>query len=223
MASERVSLQLAGPAGPLQAVLEVPDAGESDRRRDFAVICHPHPLHGGTMDNKVVTTLARSFQERGLATLRFNYRGVGLSAGSHDDGNGEVDDALVVVAEGLRRWPGARFWLAGFSFGGRVALRAASRLAPGSPAGLVTVAPALTRFASAPADVPLPGCPWLVVLGDADELIPADETVALVGALVPAPALELLPGVGHFFHGELNSLREHVQRWFDRVAPPPVP
>jgi uncharacterized protein len=223
MAIERVPLQLAGPAGPLQAVLEIPDAGTSAEVRDFAVICHPHPLHGGTMDNKVVTTLARSFHERGLTTLRFNYRGVGLSGGSYDEGDGEIDDALAVVAEGLRRWPAARFWLAGFSFGGRVALRAAARRAPGNPAGLVTVAPALTRFASGPADVPMPECPWLVVLGDADELIPADETVALVSALVPAPTLDLLPGVGHFFHGELNSLREHVQRWFDRAAPHPVP
>jgi hypothetical protein len=69
----------------------------------------------------------------------------------------------------------------------------------------------------------MPACPWLVVLGDADELIPADETVALVSALVPVPTLELLPGVGHFFHGELNSLREHVQCWFDRVAPAAAP
>ncbi|MFM1885852.1 MAG: hypothetical protein RL026_1009 [Pseudomonadota bacterium] len=213
MVPEREALQIPGPAGVLQAVLEDPRSALSPPLEAFVVLCHPHPLHGGTMDNKVVTTLARSFHELGLPTLRFNFRGVGQSAGAHDQGEGEVDDALAVITEGCRRWPRAAPWLAGFSFGGRVALRAACRAGPGKVARLVTVAPALTRFAAVPSEVPVPTCPWLVVMGDADELVPAAETVTLVEALRPAPRLLLLPGVGHFFHGQLNVLKDEVLSW----------
>ena len=114
-----------GPAGAIDLALN--DPGES--RRGIALIAHPHPLQGGTRDNKVVTTLARSAQALGAATIRFNYRGVGASSGSYDEGRGEIDDALAAVAEGRQRWPDAALWLAGFSFGGIVALRA-SRATP---------------------------------------------------------------------------------------------
>ncbi|MEY4760306.1 MAG: hypothetical protein RLZZ200_162 [Pseudomonadota bacterium] len=159
------------------------------------------------MDNKVVTTVARTFQELGIPTLRFNFRGVGESEGVHDEGRGEVDDALAVIAAGRSRWPGAALWLAGFSFGGLIALAATSRPEAGTVQRLVTVAPAFTRFHASPDEVRAPECPWLVVQGDADEVIPAAEVAGFAGRITPAPELVMLQGVGHYFHGRLNDLR----------------
>ena len=111
------SLVLKGPAGDLEARLDFPEGRQG---RDpaapvaFAVVCHPHPLFGGTLTNKVVHTLAKSFNDAGMPALRFNFRGVGASAGSHDEGRGEVQDALAVVHYGRERWPQAQLWLAGF-------------------------------------------------------------------------------------------------------------
>ena len=110
------------------------------------VVCHPHPLHGGTMQNKVVTTLARCAEELGMPSLRFNFRGVGASAGAFDEGRGETDDALAAVATARQRWPDAALWLAGFSFGGYVALRASTTRGVGEVSRLVTIAPAFTRY-----------------------------------------------------------------------------
>ena len=203
-------LQVAGPAGRLQVVIEDPRDLPGQPPAAFAVVCHPHPLHGGTMDNKVVTTVARTFHELGVPTVRFNFRGVGESEGVHDEGRGEVDDALAAVAAGRARWPGAALWLAGFSFGGRIALATSSRPEAGAVARLVTVAPAFTRFHASPAEVRAPACPWLVVQGDADEIIPAEEVSAFAAKINPPPELVLLPGVGHFFHGHLNGLRDTI-------------
>src|SRR5690349_10280842 len=136
MNSHTVRQMLAGPAGALECALDAP-AGES---AGVAVICHPHPVHGGTMDNKVVITLARAFLQIGLSTVRFNFRGAGGSEGTWDEGRGEVDDALAVIAR--HRDPRRRFMLAGFSFGGYVAAEALSRLPPEARAErLVLVGP----------------------------------------------------------------------------------
>jgi alpha/beta superfamily hydrolase len=209
-------LLIDGPAGTLQIAIEDPSATGAPAARAFAVVCHPHPLHGGTMDNKVVTTLARSFTELGVPTLRFNFRGVGSSTGSFDDGHGETDDALAVVAFGRQRWPDAQLWLGGFSFGGHVALRATRQPGAAGVARLVTVAPAFTRYYATPADVPLPPCPWLLLQGDADEVISAPDVIAWARAMQPPPDLVVLPGVGHFFHGNLNPLRDAVAAWAAR-------
>jgi hypothetical protein len=192
-----------GPAGSLEALVE--DSRTHDPPRGFAVVCHPHPLFGGTMTNKVVHMLARALQEAGLPTVRFNFRGVGASAGTHDDGRGEVDDAAAVAAWGAGRWPEVPLWLAGFSFGAFVALVASARLAP---ARLITVAPPVSRFD--PTDVPTPRCPWLLVQGTADEVVPTDTVLAWAHRQTPAPQLAILEGASHFFHGRLNDLREHV-------------
>ncbi len=132
----------------------------------FGVVCHPHPLGGGTLDNKVVHTVARTMQELGLPALRFNFRGVGASAGTFDDGIGETDDAQAVIDWGRERWPQAALWLAGFSFGAYVALRVSERR---RPQRLITVAPPVQRFQLAALRVP--DCPWLIVQGDADEIV----------------------------------------------------
>lgn len=202
-------LVIPGPAGALEAVVETPEpAGDSPAA--FLVVCHPHPLHGGTMDNKVVTTLARAAHELGAPSVRFNFRGVGASAGGFDAGRGETDDALAAVAFARQRWPGAVPWLAGFSFGGHVALRASNAAGPGAVARLVTVAPALGRNYGSVQEVTVPPCPWLVVQGDADEVLDPALIIDWARQLAPPPRLVVLPGVGHFFHGQLPVLQQHV-------------
>ncbi len=217
-------LRIAGPAGALETVLDEPQREGDTALNDaaarggaaFGVICHPHPLHGGTLANKVVFTLARGLQELGVPALRFNFRGVGASEGHFAGGTGERDDALAVVAWGKARWPAAAPWLLGFSFGAAVALgcaeRAGARL-------LVTVAPPVARAATAPPIERAPGleqmlkesvvprCPWLLVQGDADEIVDAAAVLDWASKRMPPPAVRVLHGAGHFFHGRLTELR----------------
>ena len=202
-------LTIAGPAGDLEALLETPAGAEGTR---VAVICHPHPVYGGTMTNKVVHVLAKSFNERGVPAVRFNFRGVGASVGAYDEGTGETQDALAVIDWAMQRFPGAALWAAGFSFGGAIAVRAAIAR---NAKRLVTVAPAVHRFAVGGAQ--LPRCPWLLVQGDRDELVDAAEIQRWVATLEHPPQLALLPGVEHFFHGRLNELRSVVLEWLDSI------
>jgi len=201
-------LTLAGPAGGLEALVETPVAGEGSdflAVSAFAVVCHPHPLYGGNLDNKVVHTLARAFNQLGAPAIRFNFRGVGTSAGTYDDGRGEIQDALAVIAWGRQRWPQAALWLGGFSFGGSVAVWAAGEAVP---ARLVAVAPGITKIGVTGAAAP--ACPWLIVQGDADDVVPPEVVLAWTRTLNPAPEVAVLPGAGHFFHGRINDLRETV-------------
>lgn len=199
------STTVPGPAGALEALIDMPQGVAVSR---VAVLCHPHPLHGGTMTNKVVHVLARTFSERGVPAVRFNFRGVGASSGGYDEGNGETHDALAVLDWAGRRWPGAALWLGGFSFGAAVAIRAA---AARPVERLVTVAPAIQRVAVEA----LPRCPWLLVQGDHDELVDAGEVQRWAAALAAPPEIVLLPGVDHFFHGRLNELRNALTSWLE--------
>ncbi|MGO9716430.1 MAG: alpha/beta hydrolase [Steroidobacteraceae bacterium] len=199
VALERLSID--GPAGRLQAIVEDPKLPAEC----YAVLCHPHPLHGGTMDNKVVVTLARALRETGIPTLRFNFRGVGSSAGTYDEGNGETADADAVASYGALRWPGRRLLLAGFSFGAYVALRLALER---DACRLITVAPAVDRMGFSA--LATPNCPWLVVQGDSDEVVDPKRVYAWVESCNPQPKLVVMPGVGHFFHGHLPLLRQAV-------------
>jgi alpha/beta superfamily hydrolase len=196
------SLVIPGPAGRLEAIHEVPGDGEA---KGVAVVLHPHPQHGGTMHNKVAHTLARSFVRSGFAVLRFNFRGTEGSEGTYDNGVGELADARAAIAWITARHPGLPLWLAGFSFGAAIAVRAALQA---EPDGLITVAPAIYRFANNLDGQP--GCPWLIVQGDEDELVSVDETVEWVDSLEPGPELLILMGAEHFFHGRLNDLRGAV-------------
>jgi len=193
------TLTLAGPAGALEAVTLCPAATAVAAS---AVILHPHPLHGGTLHNKVVHMLARGFADLGVASVRFNFRGVGASAGAFADGEGEAEDARAVI-EWLRRVrPHDRIWLAGFSFGAYVALRVARAA---GVAGLVTVAPAVHLYdfaALAP-----PDCPWLLIQGEADEVVPVAAVRRWLAGLAHTPQARFLPEVGHFFHHRLHDLR----------------
>ncbi len=203
---------LAGSAGALESVVEVPEGVTSPAA--FLVVCHPHPLHGGTMDNKVVTTLARCAHEIGVPSLRFNFRGVGASAGSFDEGRGETTDALTVVAHGRQLWPDAVLWLAGFSFGGVVALRASTTRGVGKVDRLLTVAPALGNNYESPRQITVPDCPWLIVQGGADDVVDPQLAEDWAALLDPPPRFVLLPEVGHFFHGKLTELAQHAGRFF---------
>ncbi len=197
-------LEIEGPDGALEAAIDASAAPAVAT----AVICHPHPLQQGTMSNKVVTTVARAFARLGADAVRFNFRGVGASAGSHADGIGERDDALAVVRWCRERWPGRPLYLGGFSFGAAVAAAIASRA---DPAGLVTVAPPVERLG---AGFTAPRCPWLLVHGDADDVVPAAPVLQWAAALPQPPRIVVLPGVGHFFHGHLAALTEAVTRQF---------
>ncbi len=212
------SVSIAGPAGRLEALVEQP--GADGRPPALAgVICHPHPLFGGTLQNKVVHTLARTLQAAGGATLRFNFRGVGASEGRHDGGAGEIQDALAAVAWARGRWPGAPLVLAGFSFGGAVAIQAAS--AAGA-AWLISVAPAVDRIVTEQLEVPR--CDWLVVQGDADDVVAADSVLQWMTRWAPQARVRVLSGVGHFFHGRLHELQACLrEEWPRGLRAPGIP
>ena len=192
---------VAGPAGDIECAVDAP-AGAP---RGLAVVCHPHPQHGGTMDNKVVQTLARAFVQLGYAALRFNFRGVGASQGAWAGGPGEIDDALAVA--GALRVPGQPLVLAGFSFGAYVVSHVAARLASAAAGAerLVLVGPAASRFdmAAVPPDT-------LVIHGEADDVVPL--AAVLDWARPQSLPVTVIPGAGHFFHGQLPLLKSLVVR-----------
>jgi alpha/beta superfamily hydrolase len=192
-------VQFNGPAGALEGAVDEPTDGAV---RGVAVICHPHPQHGGTFDNKVVATLQRAFVTLGWRAVRFNFRGVGASAGAWDDGRGEVDDALAVVQ--AARDAALPFALAGFSFGGYVAAQAAARLERRAE-HLLLIAPATGNFT-------LPAVPedTLVVHPEADEVVPLADTLAW--ARPQSLPVVVVPGGSHFFHGQLGLLKTLVTR-----------
>ncbi len=213
-ATERVLVD--GPAGRIEVAASRP--GEA---RAIGIVAHPHPLFGGTMDNKVVTTVARAFTEAGAATFRFNFRGVGATEGAHDEGRGETDDCLAVVEHAARAVGSLPLWLAGFSFGGAVALRASERA---DFERLVLVAPAFRRLSGhGLGEPPDPGDPKLgspgrhslattvVIHGDKDETVPLADSLAWA-ALREIPVV-VAPGADHFFHRKLHLLRDIVSRW----------
>ena len=179
-----------------------------------AVILHPHPLYGGTMQNKVVHALARAFGDLGVASVRFNFRGVGASAGDFAQGVGETDDALAVIEWVRTQQPDTSVWLAGFSFGAAVALRAAQRT---KVAGLITVAPAVNLYDFSALSTP--SCPWLLIQGEADEVVPVEGVRAWLSGIAPSPQTIFLPGVSHFFHGRLNDLKAALHDF----VPPHLP
>jgi len=196
-------LFVAGPAGQIECAVDLPampPAGASGT----AVICHPHPQHGGTMDNKVVQTIARAVLQLGWRSVRFNFRGIGASQGGWDDGVGEIDDAMAVIDAQRNR--DAPLLLAGFSFGAYVASQAALRLPDGAKAAqLVLVGPSTEKQA-------MPAVPpeTVVVHGEVDDVVPLSATLAW--ARPQSLPVIVLPGVGHFFHGQLGLLKTVIVR-----------
>lgn len=191
-------LTIAGPAGALECAIDRP----ADAPRGVAVVCHPHPLHGGTMDNKVAQTLARAFVQLGYQAVRFNYRGVGASEGGFGNALGETDDAMAVIEK--YRDPALPLALAGFSFGGFVAANAATRLPADAKAERIVLIGPSTKELSVPA-VPED---TLVIHGETDDVVPLSAT--LDWARPQVLPVVVVPGVGHFFHGQLTLLKNLV-------------
>ncbi len=209
------SLSLPGPAGALEVCVDHPDPAEACA--GLAVVCHPHPLEGGTMHNKVVTMLARSLRELGLVTVRFNFRGVGLSQGSYDNGRGETLDLLAVAQWARAAHPDWQLWLGGFSFGAWVSLLAARDL---PVAQLISIAPPAGRWDFSA--VQPPACPWLVVQGEADEIVSPKAVYDWLDKLGAQPTLVKMPDTSHFFHRRLMDLRGAVKNGVRHNLPPPL-
>ena len=201
-------LLLAGPAGRIEAAFDAPDA-DVPARPLLAIVCHPLPTEGGSMHNKVVTMAARALREVGATTLRFNFRGVGQSEGRFDDGVGELDDLRAVAAWARANHPDKILWLAGFSFGAYVSLRLAVEL---RAAALVSIAPPVGRSWDFSA-IEVPTAPWLVIQGEADEIVDPQAVFAWLEKLNP-PQLELvrMPDTSHFFHRKLMDLRGAIKQ-----------
>ena len=194
-----------GPAGALEVLINAP----ADARRGIALIAHPHPQQGGTLDNKVVQTLAKTFFALGYASVRFNFRGVGKSEGTFDDGVGETADALAALAHATGRFGRVPVALAGFSFGSFVQTRVATSVAAER---MVLVGPAVTRFG----DIVVPA-ETIVIHGEQDDVVPL--AAVLAWARPQELPVVVFPGCGHFFHGRLAQLQRTVAgMWHDPVA-----
>lgn len=214
LAQKEQPLIIAGPAGNIEAVLHSAAAdGALVARNALAVICHPHPQHGGTMDNKVVTTLMRCYRDLGVHVLRFNFRGVGASQGEFAQTIGECDDLRAVLAWVQQQLPGLELLLAGFSFGSSIAAQVSHEL-PGVR-HLTLVAPPVERYPYDRAGH-FP-CPVCVVIGGQDERVDvAGVHTWAAGLQLPAPLLAY-PEAGHFFHGYLTQLKSDLAEHLHQV------
>ncbi len=196
-------LMLAGPVGALEVLTTCPDCYEGTR--PIVVVSHPHPLYGGSMKNKVVHILARTFNEMGLLAVTYNFRGVGRSEGRFARGIGEVADLLAVVDYFRGRHPQAPIWLAGFSFGAFVTLGAHRRA---GAERMLLVAPPVSMFDFSAA--PEVAIPWMVIQGGRDEIIDPQSVSRWVSARPKRPVYHWLTDADHFFHGRLNRLRDKL-------------
>ena len=204
------SLLIDGPVGLLELLVERSTATPTA----IGIVCHPHPLFEGTMHNKVAYMLARSFKDANMLAIRFNFRGVGKRDGIHDDGQGEVDDVLAVIAWARAQWPDLAINLAGFSFGAYVALQTAQEglLADTLKINtLITVAPPVGRWDFS--GINKPNMPCLIIQGLEDELVDANEVIEWSKSFIEAPHVVEVPEADHFFHGKLNVLRDAVNAW----------
>jgi len=205
IASQETAVTIPGPVGNLEAVLALPTQNKIET---VGIICHPHPLHGGTMRNKVVTTISRLFSELGLANLRFNFRGVGESAGNYGDTIGEADDLLTAIKWLLDIYPKHAVWLAGFSFGSYISACIAAQYPTQL---LLSIAPPVNHFDFN--SLKETSCPWIIVQGDEDEIVPAKEVYAWIDSFNDRknkPNLIHLPTSTHFFHGHLTDLKNKL-------------
>ena len=210
MTPRTVREQIAGPAGRIECAIDRPAAAP----RGLAIACHPHPQFGGTLDNKVVQTIARACLDLGWACVRFNFRGVGASEGVWDEGRGEVDDALAVIENwrGREEFRGLPYLLGGFSFGGYVAVSAWHGLdAEQRPSRLVLVGPSTEKQA-----VPAVPADTLVIHGESDDVVPLAATLAW--ARPQNLPVVVFPGVGHFFHGQIALLKKVIVRELHDLA-----
>jgi alpha/beta superfamily hydrolase len=207
-----MGLLLPSPVGPLEAILE---EGAASPPSAVAVLCHPHPQYGGTMNNKVIVRAAQAFREAGLATLRFNFRGVGKSAGTFDFGEGEQEDVAAALAFMAERYPGIPIWIAGYSFGAWVGLRVGARDERVTTLVAIGAAVALADFRF------LEECakPKLFIQGTKDEFAPLEHVQALMLTLPEPKELILIEGADHFFTGKLEELKSELLRYVTTHRP----
>lgn len=201
--ARQTRLAIEGPVGLLELLTTYPEPPHCPSA--VAVICHPHPLFGGNLNNKVVYTLAQTFHKIGLATIRFNFRGVGKSQGHYAEGIGETDDLLAILEWVKTTGSKLTIWLAGFSFGAYVAARGAKKWPVEQ---LICIAPPIENFPFK-ALLPFP-CPWLLVQGDHDEIVSPSAVFAWVKQLENPPTLLTIKNASHFFHGHLIELRDQL-------------
>ena len=197
-----------GLMGDLEVIMEVPSDAD---HRYLAMLGHPHSLQGGTMQNKVVTTMARAFRELGIASIRFNFRGVGRSAGEYAAGIGESEDMLHLLS--LCHAPDVTVFFSGFSFGSYVAFKALTQYQAtySGATALITIAPSVHNYDYS---LPLqPKTPWLIVIGEEDELVSLNLVTDFAQTHEQKPVLECFPNTGHFFHGKLLDLKAVLQRY----------
>lgn len=200
--TQDTSITLHGPAGAIEALL----LGPENELKGLAIVCHPHPLFEGTMHNKVVTTLARALRDCDYGVVRFNFRGVGKTAGSYDEGKGEAEDLSAIISWLKQSYPDKKLILAGFSFGSYVVAKVAQHE---KVAQLILVAPPvhypgfakLTHFNS----------PVLVIQGEKDEIVAPENVYEWIKKISPPPQLIRLPNATHFFHGQLGEIKKIIE------------
>lgn len=190
-----------GAAGKLEGVLSLPDRLPGAY---VALLGHPHSLQGGTMNNKVVTTMARAFRELNIPSLRFNFRGVGASQGQYDAGAGESEDMLALMRLWQEAFPGTRCLFAGFSFGSYVAWRAAAQ---SDSALLISIAPPVHHYDFKAFPAPFP---WSIVQGEDDEVVPPELVFEFAAEASPPIPVVRFADTGHFFHGKLIQLKTEL-------------
>lgn len=214
---ESSTFSLAGPAGALEVAVDPADGAAQPA---VAIVCHPLPTEGGTMHNKVVTMAARALRECGIATVRFNFRGTGASEGTFDEGHGEADDLRAIARWVREQRPDAKLWLAGFSFGAYVTIKCATEL---DAAMLISIAPPAGRTWDFDA-ITVPVCPWLVIQGEADEIVDPQAVYAWIDSLKSLrqpPELVRIPDTSHFFHRRLMDLRGAIKAGIRPYLPDP--
>lgn len=229
---EKIFIQ--GPAGQLETMVfgldNIQELMKNSIKKDdstlssissiktIGVVCHPHPLHQGTMNNKVVTMICKALQSLGLPTVRFNFRGVGESEGSYDNGIGERLDLEAVLIFLQSRFPNAQFCLAGFSFGSYIALQVAAEPQSFPIQALLSVAPPVHHFAFD--KLLLPTCPWVVIQGTEDTIVPYEKVLSWVKILEAKKSnlqFITMDGAEHFFHGKLIELKTLIQDSFRNI------
>lgn len=201
IANKKQTISISGPSGSLELLISSPELP----RAITCVICHPHPVQGGTMHNKVVYSLASAMDAVNVKTVRFNFRGVQKSEGVFDQGVGELDDLITVVDWVKTHCPNDDIWLAGFSFGAYIAIKG-SQICDAKR--LVVVAPPVGHPYFN--DLPKITCPWVLVQGEQDEVVDANGVLSWGREQNPAPQLLVMPEAGHFFHGQLVLLKEQL-------------
>lgn len=214
--SQSATLAIDGPVGPLDVAVDLPKP-EVPAQPVTAIVCHPLSTEGGTMHNKVVTMAATALRELGITTVRFNFRSVGESAGAFDSGVGEQDDLKAVVAWVRAHRMDDRLWLAGFSFGAFVSLKAAADI---QPQALISIAPPAGRWDFSGI---VPPAHWLVIQGEQDEIVDPQAVFDWLEGVEAPHELVRMPDTSHFFHRKLIDLRgavtHGVKRWLPGAEP----